>query len=67
MKEINAKGLACPQPLILTKRAVESSEEKDFLVIVDNDTAVKNLEKFAKSSNLIMNLMCLYQKITKLL
>ena len=28
MKEINAKGLACPQPLILTKRAVESSEEK---------------------------------------
>ena len=52
MKEINAKGLACPQPLILTKRAVESSEEKDFLVIVDNDTAVKNLEKFAKSSNL---------------
>ena len=43
MKEINAKGLACPQPLILTKRAVESSEEKDFLVIVDNDTAVKKL------------------------
>lgn len=52
MKEINAKGLACPQPLILTKKAVESSEEKDFLIIVDNDTAVKNLEKFAKSSNL---------------
>ena len=42
------KGLACPQPLILTKKAVESSEEKDFLIIVDNDTAVKNLEKFAK-------------------
>ena len=52
MKEINAKGLVCPQPLILTKKAVESSDEKDFLVIVDNDTAVKNLEKFAKSSNL---------------
>ena len=52
MKEINAKGLACPQPLILTKKAIESSDEKDFLVIVDNDTAVKNLEKFAKSSNL---------------
>ncbi|MEB3024389.1 MULTISPECIES: sulfurtransferase-like selenium metabolism protein YedF [unclassified Parvimonas] len=52
MKEINAKGLACPQPLILTKKAVENSEEKEFLVIVDNDTAVKNLEKFSKSSNL---------------
>ena len=37
---------------LLTKKAVESSDEKDFLVIVDNDTAVKNLEKFAKSSNL---------------
>ncbi len=33
MKEINAKGLACPQPLILTKKAVESSDEKEFLVI----------------------------------
>ncbi|MEB3072158.1 sulfurtransferase-like selenium metabolism protein YedF [Parvimonas sp. C2] len=52
MKEINAKGLACPQPLILAKKAVESTDEKDFLVIVDNDTAVKNLEKFAKSINL---------------
>lgn len=52
MKEINAKGLACPQPLILTKKAIDSSEEKDYLVIVDNDTAVKNLEKFAKNSNL---------------
>ena len=52
MKEVNAKGLACPQPLILTKKAVENSEEKDFLVIVDKNTAVKNLEKFDKSSNL---------------
>ncbi|MCI5997721.1 MAG: sulfurtransferase-like selenium metabolism protein YedF [Peptoniphilaceae bacterium] len=55
MKEINAKGLLCPQPLILTKKEVENSNEKDFLVIVDNETAVSNLEKFAKNSNLSFN------------
>lgn len=56
MIEINAKGLLCPQPLILTKKEVENSDEKDFLVIVDNETAVQNLEKFAKSSKLLFNL-----------
>lgn len=56
MKEINAKGLLCPQPLILTKKEVENSTETEFVTIVDNETAVKNLEKFAKSSNLLVNI-----------
>lgn len=55
MKKINALGLCCPQPLILTKKEIENSTEKEFLVMVDNETAVQNLEKFAKSSNLLFN------------
>ena len=55
MKKINALGLCCPEPLILTKKEIENSTEKEFLVMVDNETAVQNLEKFAKSSNLLFN------------
>lgn len=55
MKKINALGLCCPQPLILTKKEIENSTEKEFLVMVDNETAVQNLEKFTKSSNLLFN------------
>ncbi len=46
MKEIDARGLACPQPVILTKKALD--ENKNVMVIVDNDTAKANLIKLAK-------------------
>ncbi len=35
---INAKGLTCPQPVILTKKALEAHSE--ITVLVDNTTAV---------------------------
>jgi selenium metabolism protein YedF len=43
MKEIDAKGLACPKPVVLAKKAINSNQE--VLVIVDNQTAVSNLTK----------------------
>ena len=41
MKVVDAKGLTCPQPVVLAKRAIESNEQ--VLVIVDNDTALENV------------------------
>ncbi|MGM0547786.1 MAG: sulfurtransferase-like selenium metabolism protein YedF [Bacillota bacterium] len=46
MKEIDAKGLACPKPVVLAKKAISSNQE--VLVIVDNQTAANNLKKLAK-------------------
>ncbi len=46
MKEIDARGLACPQPVILTKKALE--ENKSVMTIVDNETAKANMLKLAK-------------------
>ena len=46
--EINALGQACPLPVIQTKKALEASKE-NVDVLVDNETAVKNLEKLAQS------------------
>ncbi len=45
---IDARGKSCPQPVILTKRALESHAE--VTVIVDNDTAVENIKRLAAST-----------------
>ena len=45
---VNAKGLACPQPVILAMRALK--KEDRIVVIVDNDTAVENVTRLGKSS-----------------
>lgn len=50
MKEVNAKGLPCPQPVIKTKEALDSLNPGEKIkVIVDNETALKNIQKFTNS------------------
>lgn len=44
---IDARGLACPQPVVLTHKAIASADE--VTVIVDNDVAVANVSRFARS------------------
>ena len=46
---IDARGMSCPQPVILTKQALESHTE--VTVIVDNDTAVENIKRLAANTN----------------
>lgn len=46
---IDARGKSCPQPVVMTKRALESLEEGVLTVIVDNPTSRQNVERFAKS------------------
>ena len=45
---INAKGLACPQPVILTKKALQTCSE--IVVLVDNTTAVENVKRFGTAN-----------------
>lgn len=44
-----------PSTIDFNKKGNRKFRWKDFLVIVDNEIAVSNLEKFAKSSNLSFN------------
>lgn len=47
VKTVDARGLACPKPVLETKKALESLT-KDYLVtIVDNQIALENLKKLA--------------------
>jgi selenium metabolism protein YedF len=49
---VDARGLACPLPVINTKNEIASMKEGETVeVIVDNDIAVQNLTKFANVRN----------------
>ncbi len=45
--EIDARGLVCPQPVIMTKR-VTNTHQKEISVLVDNRAAVENVTRFAR-------------------
>lgn len=48
-KTVDARGLACPLPVVNAKKAAEEMNEGGILtVLVDNEIAVQNLQKFAK-------------------
>lgn len=48
-KVIDARGLNCPEPVILTKRAMEADGKASLTTIVDNEAARENLGKLALS------------------
>lgn len=49
MKIVDARGLSCPEPVILTKRALLTNE-KEYEVQVDNTTAVNNVTRFSTNN-----------------
>ena len=44
---VDARGCSCPQPVLMTKKALE--KESSFEVLVDNNTAKNNILRFAQS------------------
>ena len=46
MQIIDARGLSCPEPVILTRQALTSSEAA-YQVIVDNNTSKENVTRYA--------------------
>ncbi len=53
MKQIDARGLACPQPVILAKKALETDPVVE--ITVDNRTAVENVTRLAQSQKCSVN------------
>ncbi len=48
IKTIDARGLSCPQPVIITKKAFEDAVFP-FVVMVDTEAAKENVLRFVKS------------------
>jgi len=51
MKEIDARGLACPAPVLQTKAAIDEKDAAEISVIVDNEAAKQNVCRFLNSNH----------------
>ena len=50
-KLIDCRGMACPQPVVETKKMLDKKESNEFETIVDNKAARENIKKFCKNYN----------------
>ena len=51
MKQIDACGRACPEPVLMTKQALKA-DPTGVQVVVDNAVAVANITRFAQNKGL---------------
>ena len=49
MKEIDARGLACPAPVLQTKAALEEEKSQSLKIVIDNAAAQQNVQRFMES------------------
>ncbi|EMB44041.1 sulfurtransferase TusA family protein [Treponema denticola] len=45
---VDARGLACPEPVVLTKKALAVNSA--FVVLVDNETSKENIKRFCDNA-----------------
>lgn len=48
MVTVDAKGLSCPEPVMLAKKAVKKNPSDDVQIVVDNATARDNIIRMAR-------------------
>jgi selenium metabolism protein YedF len=56
MKEIDARGLACPAPVLHTKATLQEEKPGAVRVIVDNPASQQNVQRFLESQGFETNL-----------
>lgn len=49
LKEIDARGLSCPAPVLQTKAALQEKAWPDIKVVVDNAASQQNVQRFLES------------------
>jgi len=46
---VDARGLSCPQPVILTLDEIKTGSDREIIVLVDTDTSKENVSRAATS------------------
>ena len=46
---VDARGLSCPQPVLMTLDEIKKGNEKEIIVLVDTDTSKENVTRAAES------------------
>ena len=54
MEKIDVRGMSCPQPVLMTKNAIEKHPE-GIDILVDNNTAKNNITRFLTNSGYKLN------------
>ncbi|MFH0789231.1 MAG: sulfurtransferase TusA family protein [Pseudomonadota bacterium] len=52
---VDARGLSCPQPVILTLDEIKTGKDKEIIVLVDTDTSKENVMRAAASQGCRVN------------
>lgn len=50
-KKIDARGLACPAPVLQAKETIDKESPNNIVVLVDNEAARQNVTRFLESQN----------------
>ena len=50
LRNIDARGLSCPQPAMLARLAIQKTSKGTVAVLVDSDTARENVSRLGKNS-----------------
>ncbi|MCK9230018.1 MAG: sulfurtransferase TusA family protein [Syntrophales bacterium] len=53
-KTIDARGLSCPQPVLMTLDAIKSGEASEMIVLVDNEASRENVSRAAASKGWVV-------------
>jgi tRNA 2-thiouridine synthesizing protein A len=54
-REIDLRGLVCPEPVIRTKRLLDDKDIQKIEALVESEVNVKNLARLARSQNVSMS------------
>ncbi len=46
---VDARGLSCPQPVLMTVDAIKKTSDKEILVLVDTEASKENVSRAAAS------------------
>lgn len=46
---VDARGLSCPQPVLLTVNEIKKAKKGEIVVLVDTDTSKENVSRIAVS------------------
>ena len=44
---VDARGLSCPQPVIMTLNEIKKGKDREIIVLVDTDTSRENVTRAA--------------------
>ncbi|MBO4369648.1 MAG: sulfurtransferase TusA family protein [Desulfovibrio sp.] len=66
MREVDTRGLSCPQPVLLFHQACAENEEEPLDILVDNEASLENVSRAARKKGWTVNAKAEADGVTRL-